>query len=300
VTTRIHKIIDTAFVAAAARTCSTSDNTTVAVATATDCFAAAKEVGIAHTASTAAISDPAFPTGCSAKADGHGGAKIFFNNATSTVQCGAGVTKVTANTKSLTDVNLDLDSTADTATLTLTGPDSVWFGVGFGAQAMKDAPWAVIVDGTGKVTERKLSDQGQANILLKPSVTVVSTTVNAGLRTVVLTRPLKGATKDYYTFTLDAPKLPFINAVGSTPDFRYHKDKNLGDLTLIALDGPTCICASPPKPFGMGKGKFEYHANKNESVDTGSGTVGFGNKCGGSNNKDLLDWKNPTCGRSTE
>ena len=33
----------------------------------------------------------------------------------------------------------------------LAGPANVWFGVGFNAGAMADKPYAVIVDGTGKV-----------------------------------------------------------------------------------------------------------------------------------------------------
>ena len=49
-----------------------------------------------------------------------------------------------------------MDSKADLVTITLTGPSSVWFGVGFNASAMKDAPWAIIVEGDGNVTERKL------------------------------------------------------------------------------------------------------------------------------------------------
>jgi hypothetical protein len=63
---------------------------------------------------------------------------------------------------------------------------------GFNASAMKDAPWAVVVDGHGAVTERKLSDQGIDNKLMQPSVKVVSSTVAGNRRTVVVTRPLAG------------------------------------------------------------------------------------------------------------
>ena len=50
----------------------------------------------------------------------------------------------------------------DTATITLTGPSNVWFGAGFNASAMKEGPWAVVVDGgsDGRVSEHKLADQG--------------------------------------------------------------------------------------------------------------------------------------------
>jgi hypothetical protein len=40
--------------------------------------------------------------------------------------------------------------------VTLLGTDGVWFGVGFGAinLTMEAEPYAIIVDGTGAVTER--------------------------------------------------------------------------------------------------------------------------------------------------
>ena len=50
------------------------------------------------------------------------------------------------------------------ATITVSGPADDWFGVGFGALAMADAPWAVIVDGEGAVTERKLADHGEVTL----------------------------------------------------------------------------------------------------------------------------------------
>ena len=50
-------------------------------------------------------------------------------------------------------------------TLTLSGPADVWFGVGFGASTMNDKPYAIIVDGNGKVTERKLENHGPGTLL---------------------------------------------------------------------------------------------------------------------------------------
>ena len=43
------------------------------------------------------------------------------------------------------------------ATLTLVGPASVWFGIGFNASQMADRPYAIIVDGDGKGWPRILS-----------------------------------------------------------------------------------------------------------------------------------------------
>ena len=39
----------------------------------------------------------------------------------------------------------------------LTGPDGVWFGVGFFAQSMRDAPYALVVDGRGLLAERLIN-----------------------------------------------------------------------------------------------------------------------------------------------
>merc|ERR1712202_57548 len=101
---------------------------------------------------------------------------------------------------SLVKLAVSLDVLTQVATITVSGPSNVWFGVGFNASAMKDAPWAIIVDGSGKVTERKLADQSPEN-QLSASLKVVSSTTSGNLRTVVMTRPFKGATSDHYTFS---------------------------------------------------------------------------------------------------
>jgi hypothetical protein len=43
-----------------------------------------------------------------------------------------------------------------TVRITALGPDGVWFGIGFGAPsyAMVDLPYAVVVEGTGAISER--------------------------------------------------------------------------------------------------------------------------------------------------
>ena len=74
---------------------------------------------------------------------------------------------------------------------------------------MADAPWALIVDGSGAVTERKLG-RHEPGRLLKPSVSVQETKVQGDLRSLTLTRPLKGASSDYYTFTPFTEAWPFL------------------------------------------------------------------------------------------
>jgi hypothetical protein len=83
---------------------------------------------------------------------------------------------------------------------------------------MFEQPYTIVVNGTGSgagvssaaattVTERKLGTCGTeanhcAGDVLSPSVKLVSSAVASkdNLRTVVLTRPMVGATKDHFTF----------------------------------------------------------------------------------------------------
>ena len=123
------------------------------------------------------------------------------------------------------------------------------FGVGFDAKAMGDAPWTVVVDGAGEVTERRLGNHAPGTLLPR-SVRVLSNTVAAGgNRTVVLTRKrsLPGA---HFNFSLSETTIPFISAVGSGPHFAIHKSAADSILTMLATDAPNCVCAKDPPPFG--------------------------------------------------
>lgn len=154
----------------------------------------------------------------------------------------------------------------------------MWFGVGFNAKAMGDAPWTVIVDGAGRVTERKLGNHNPGTQLSR-SVDVLSNTVTAGNRTVILTRSLQGA---HFNFSFSQTTIPFIAAVGSGPLFAIHKSAAEATLTMLAMDAPNCVCAKDPPPFGQGGGHFLY--------EDGS-RVAFKNLCKGQ----VLDQRNPTC-----
>lgn len=79
----------------------------------------------------------------------------YFNQAQTGAACGAGagtLEGVHSNTLVGVTLSVHLNLATATATLTLTGPAGAWFGVGFNASAMKEAPWAIVVDGTGKVS----------------------------------------------------------------------------------------------------------------------------------------------------
>ena len=201
--------------------------------TAEACFAASKNVSISTSdrVTTSQGSSDVLPSGCSVQVTG-GLAQVYFNHANSTAGCGVGVDTIEGVQESLVTIGLSLSAT-DGATITMTGPaDGNWFGAGFNTHVMAGSPYAIVIDGHGKVAEYTLTDQGAANKLIAPSVTVVSTTVANGARTVVLARPLVGLTSQHYSFNPRQLSLDFITALGSTPTFSYHKSRTVGTLAL--------------------------------------------------------------------
>ncbi|CAE7783457.1 unnamed protein product [Symbiodinium sp. CCMP2592] len=211
--------------------------------------------------------------------------------------CATHARKFVGASSPLVNVSVSLDLTLQQARISLAGPASVWFGVGFNAVAMADSPWALIVDGSGAVTERKLGPH-EAGRLLEPSVSLEETKVQGDLRSVTLTRPLKGASSDYYTFTPftdGSGELNFISAVGNTPNLSYHNQRTAGQLTFLPVDvNGACICRGKPIPFGQGTGSLEYQPT-GQPEDQGSGSVGFNNHCPEQPRSDLLAMRNPTC-----
>jgi hypothetical protein len=295
VTTRLRKNIEGGYATVITGTCSESG-----IATAGECFEAASRV-LGLPASNMTISDPARPAGCSAETDSRtDSVTVFFNKLDhSSTKCGANIVKRAGSATSLVTLNVSIDLTKQEALITLVGPANVWFGVGFNASSMKDAPWTIIVDGYGKVTERKLADQNPGEEL-KSSVTVLSTSVAAGHRTVVMSRPMTGTSSDYFSFSAGQNVLlPFINAVGSKPALSYHQDKTTSTLALlpVATSSATgaCLCPEHPAAFGQGKGTFNYQPTNQTGEKGRPTTIRFGNNCAPYPRTDLLDQKNPTC-----
>ena len=270
------------------------ESCTAAIQGAEECFAAAAKMG-AQNSTTDSGSNDKLPSGCSLTVDENGETSIYFNKAASTVQCGKSTEAAkkiwTGMASSLITISVSLDQTTSTATITMGGPNGKWFGAGFNATAMKDAPWAIIVDGTGKVTERQLADQSPGKEL-PSSVTVVKSTLEGETRTVVMTRPFKG---EIFSFDPNQPELPFINAVGTGPQLAYHHAKTVSSLLLLRVDSPTCICAEDPLPFGSYKAGTLTYNPTNQTGDVGVGSVGFNNRCAPQPRVDLLAYKNPTC-----
>lgn len=271
------------------------------IQTAPECFQAVAKL-LPNTTSTTSIvdSNSSLPAGCSVERDPSGRIEITFNKVRagghSSATCGGTSSVVSGTARSLVQLHVSMDKSAEQVHIAVVGPSDVWYGVGFNASEMSDEPWAIIVDGHGAVTERKLVDQ-KAGTLLKTSVKVLSNTVVDGVRTVTLTRAMKGAGAEYYSFDYNGPSsIPFINAVGSTPTFSYHKDKSPASITLLPIAGSACVCSGSKLKFGDGscKGDISY-VPTNQKEDIGAGTVNFNNRCAPDPASQLLSQHNPTC-----
>jgi len=299
VTTRIRKAIDGDYRAQLSSSCE------AVIATAGECYnAASANLALpAHgvVVQNKSVSDSARAPGCSLESNGEGNivTVLFNDDDASRVQCGEGVTARAGSTSSLVQLVVAVELVKQEVSISLTGPSDVWFGVGFNASAMADQPWAIIVDGTGEVSERKLVSQSPGTEL-PASVKVISNRVDAGLRTVVLSRALKGATVDHYSFSAKDPViLPFINAVGTGPNLSYHKDKTPSTLALLPVtsEGVTgaCLCPESPKPFGKAQGTLSYNPVDQPGEQGHPTTIRFDNNCQPFPRMELLEQQNPTC-----
>lgn len=286
-TTRINKVLRADYTIKSSGLCDSP------VLTAADCFAGAGKLLPGNWTQTT-VNDPTQPAGCSLKAQENFTVDVIFNAARSSVPCGSAVARIVGAMQSLVRLELALDVERQVATISVTGPVGVWFGVGFNASAMKDAPWAVIVDGYGGVTERKLADQNPG-VQLAPSVTVTANTTSGNTRTLVLSRPFKGKSSDYFSFSASLTSLAFINAIGNGPTLAYHKIKTPSTIVLLPANSTgDCVCSSPPPPFGKAVGTLVY-VKTSQPEDTGSGTINFDNDCEPWPKSQLLEAKNPTC-----
>lgn len=160
----------------ATRSSGTCGNQTVLEAN--ECFVSAKQ--IFNITSNATVSSANFPNGCVVVAT-QTGYESIFNNFSSSMQCGTGqgYIRSVGSEQASTYLALDLDQSTGNATITFKGPADVWFGIGFGEVTMAGLPYAIIVDGNGTVTERKLANH-DSGVQLPSTVTVLSQSVTPG------------------------------------------------------------------------------------------------------------------------
>ena len=186
---------------------------------------------------------------------------------------------------SLVELGVQIDPVKDRVVIRVEGPANVWFGVGFNAQAMKDHPWAIVVDGIGRVSEHQLDDQGggATHKELPPSIRLESHKVENNRRTVVVSRKIRG---EIFSFNHKASHIPFINAIGSTVELHYHRFKEPSTLSIFPVNVSACVCSLGPSRFGRVKGQLVYEGRER---------VAFNNFCLPYPRTVLLEQRNPTC-----
>jgi len=205
------------------------------------------------------VDDPTLPSGClllptspppdltsDGRAHLHGASRALYNRQSTNIACDESYGKPSlryggeALVASL-GVRLSLHHNGTDARIVLSGPAGYWFGVGFDASMMSDAPYAIIVDGDGGASERRLASHDPGHALVS-SITVVSSRVVGGLRTVEIARKVDGQTPSYFSIPRAAGQISIIAAVGSTVAISYHRARTASTITLLPLDTTACVC----------------------------------------------------------
>ncbi|KAH3737860.1 uncharacterized protein LOC127850309 [Dreissena polymorpha] len=256
------------------------------IGNAPECFDAVYQLGLLVSKNiTLTPGTTGVPVGCTVQSLSDGTLSATYNPTASTTQCSTSVQRYGTTAFEVgTKIGITLNSTM--ALITISGPDDVWFGVGFNATHMADSPYTIIINSDG-VYERQIGTCGSEaehcpGDALDTSVTVVSTTVQDGKRTVVLSRPLKGKTSKHYTFDItNEAQIPFISAIGYSQKFDYHKAHSSGLVVLLAHGEQNCICDI---------GKSGYMCDNN-----GTNCDTFVKNCVPAPDGDLLSQQNPTC-----
>ena len=248
-TTRIHKEINVTYSVQNKGVCKNQ------ITNSSECFKASHQVfpHLANETQSIVNSNHA-PTGCSILHYTNGSVAVVFNEKLQGIDCGKGSkhwmgSTVSTSTKVSVDIDLNSEVSVDgKVRINITGPSNKWFGVGFGANTftMSDKPYAIIVDGNGKVTERKLGNH-DGGTQLSPSLELISNNVVDDVRNVIVWRSFKGKSDEYYTFnpTSDS-SVSVLTASGEGPDFSYHGPNSRGGSTiqLIATNSYSCVCNS--------------------------------------------------------
>ncbi|KAL3904137.1 MAG: hypothetical protein SGARI_005056, partial [Bacillariaceae sp.] len=101
-------------------------------------------------------------------------------------------------------------------------------------------PYAIIVMGDS-VEERKLDYHGAGQVL-DSSVTVQSNVVDGDVRTIKLTRPLKGLTNAHYSLDISKPELKMIMATGCSTTFAQHCGHQQAKISFLTPDTTKQVC----------------------------------------------------------
>lgn len=124
---------------------------------------------------------------------------------------------------------IDIDETD--IVLTLVGEEDRYLAIGFGVNGMDAGGDVVSFDATG------FNDRAFLGIGIPPTLdtqdwAIVSNEVEAGIRTLIVTRPLAGSDATDYEFSADETSLDLVWARGNTLNFQNHTTQNRGSTTI--------------------------------------------------------------------
>jgi len=166
-------------------------------------------------------------------------------------------------------------------TLTLTGPSTRWFALGFNASSMAAGTDVVGVHSAGALTnfDANLTGYSAPATDAQQNWTITSDQVAGGVRTVIATRALSTGDPNDYTFTAAAGTLSLIWARANTNSFSYayHGNTNRG-ITTATL---TLVPVTPP-PTGSANQTYCAGATVAQLVAVGSNIQWYANASGGS------------------
>lgn len=151
----------------------------------------------------------------------------------------------------------EIDNATSTITMTIAGPDDRWFGVGFGS-GMANADVLLYTSGKSTAThtlaptDYKLSAQslGGVNADAQQDWNIVSSTENAGVRTIVATRLFNTGDANDAIINFSATTINIIWAKHSTADhtMNYHGSPNRGVKNFTWVD-PSAGLGDIESPF---------------------------------------------------
>jgi len=144
-----------------------------------------------------------------------------------------GMVSLSTTTDAAMAIQLDV---SNEVTLTLTGPASRWFSIGFNATGMGDKPDAVTVKSTSPISgfDGKISGYSAPSTDAQQNWTIISDNTVGTARTIIAKRPLNSGDAGDYTFTAQAGSLDIIWARGGNNSFSLsnHGGSNRGSKTL--------------------------------------------------------------------
>lgn len=168
-------------------------------------------------------------------------------------------------------------------TLTLTGPATRWFALGFDATSMGTGNDVVTVHAAGTLSAFDASIGGYSAPTADPQQnwTIVSDAVASGVRTVVATRALNTGDANDHIFTASTGSLSLIwaRAGSATYGFSYHGSSNRGittaNFTLVPPPPP------PAAPTGSASQTFCSGAVLSQLSATGTAIQWYATATGG-------------------